>query len=498
MDDPSIMLLKHGFIKKKYKALYAEEVDWSKVDISTAQSHANEEIDEEVLESFVGTYSNPYDRTGYPKPTRRYRLIVEAFGLSMEETYFWILQHLRLDQGYPMIEKITDIFSASENSAFWGQSAQRLGLQQDKVTQYFATIGKMVKDLFQLVRELRIIDERIELYKWAPERKSADVSLKGLYIDLVEGGTEKPNSVYGLSQKVGFTILPDLFFNTKIYNAEKLDEKIDSMEYNPTVKNILKRKLFQFIIWKNKTQIELQNRRKFNLKYLRQHWGVIKMYMGWIKPYLKNIQRLSMSQKHMESPDIVTAFETSILEIEFLAKKQEIKSVHPCILASFKYTTKPTLSYQQEYQRGPIHVGRVEVNMRSYAWTKKEVENYKKMRNLEDMELLGIIDASVQAAMEELGEELNKYLEEAGEKIEKPKQEEAKKDPKKDVVDAFDPFVSVFKGFWEIFTSIIPVGSLKSKKKAAPPDPGIAIKTAEATMWQTYKNYKKSHKLVTW
>lgn len=502
MNDPTLRLLKFGFIKGNYKNIYQKDFKWDLLNIENARIHADEEIDEEVLESFLGNYANPYDRTGYPKPTKRFRLILEAFGLSMEEVYFWILNHLRQDQSYPVVEKITDVFSASENSAFWGQSSQRLGIQQDKVTQYFATVGKMIKDLFQLVRELRIIDERLELYKWAPKSKSADISLKGLYIDLVEGGTEKPTSVYGMSQKVGFTILPDLFFNTKIYDISKIDEKIESMQYNLTVKNILKRKIFQFVNWKNKTEAELKSRRLFNLKYLRQHWGVIKMYMGWIKPYLKNIQRLSTSSKHMESPDIITAFETSKLEIEFLARKQEVSGFHPCILMNFKYTTKPTLSYQQEYQRGPIHVGKVEVTFRSYAWTPEQVKSYKDMKNQEDLELLGIIDGSVQAAMEALGDDLNKYLEEAGEIIEKPAQKEEgkpQKSFKQSVEENFDPFIALFKGFGDLVGSIIPVNfSAPKKKKKSSENPSTAIAIAEGTMWQTYKNYKKAHRLITW
>lgn len=514
MEDRSILLLKHGFIKSKYKHLYPKDTDWSKITPAQARKHADEEIAEEALESFLGYYNQPYFHTGYPRPTRRYWLIMESFGLSIEETYFWILNHMRHDQGYATVEKITDIFSASVNSAFWGQSSQRLGIQQEKVSQYFGTVGKLLKDLFQLVRELRIIDERLLMYEQAEDRmvdgkkvkgsKSADVTLKGLYIDLVEGGTEKPTSVYGMSQKVGFTILPDLYFNTRVYDVNKLDKVVEGMPYNPQVKNVLKRKLFQFIVWKQKTGQELKNRRKFNLRYLRQHWGVIKMYMGWIKPYLKNIQRLSMSQRQMESPDVVSAFETSMLEVEFVGRRAPVKGYHPCIMASFKYTTKPTMSYQQEYQRGPIHVGRVEVKLRSYAWTPEQLENYKKMRNQEDLELLGIIDQSVQAAMEELGEELHNYLEEAGEQLEKQKQEEEQPKKRKTLgqglSEGFDPFVAVFKGFGELISSLAPISwdRKKKKKKVFSGNPKAATGMSQRNMWLIYKNYKKAHKLLTW
>ena len=74
------------------------------------------------------------------------------------------MHYLRWFWSFVRIDKITDTFSASENSSFFGTSQQRVGLQQDKVSQYLATIGKMIKELFQLVRELRIIDERLGYY----------------------------------------------------------------------------------------------------------------------------------------------------------------------------------------------------------------------------------------------------------------------------------------------------------------------------------------------
>src|SRR3989338_1420431 len=156
--------------------------------------------------------------TGYPDALRRYRLIVENYNMSIEEPYFWVKDYLKERVGYPGLIKITDVFSASENSSFFGASQQRLGLQQDKVSQYLATIGKMVKELFQLVRELRILDERLssyaDSYTNSPSAESAEITLKGIWVDLVEQGAKNPSSVYGMAREVQFTTLPDLFFST--------------------------------------------------------------------------------------------------------------------------------------------------------------------------------------------------------------------------------------------------------------------------------------------
>ena len=86
------------------------------------------------------------------------------------------------------------------------------------------------------------------------------------------------------------------------------------------VKTVLKRKLFQYINWKEKSEKELHSRRAFQLKYLRQHWSVIRLYMSWIKPYLKSASRLTPNQTQLDSADLVTP----CLKLKSLLKNQLI------------------------------------------------------------------------------------------------------------------------------------------------------------------------------
>ena len=106
-------------------------------------------IKREVMETAKGYY----EQTDYPKPLNHYRIIYDSFSASIEESYFWVLNHLRADLGFPRVIKVQDIMASSEQSSFWGQAQQRLSIQQDRVSQYLGVIGKMVKELFQMVRE---------------------------------------------------------------------------------------------------------------------------------------------------------------------------------------------------------------------------------------------------------------------------------------------------------------------------------------------------------
>jgi len=447
--------------------------------------------------------------TGYPQSLRRYRLFVEGFNLSIEEPYFWVLHYLRYMWGYTKIDKITDIFAAAENSAFFGSAQQRLGAQQDKVSQFLATVGKMVKELFQLVRELRVLDERLGYYADSYDaksrsRESAEITLKGIWVDMVEQGAKNPASVYGMAREVQFTTLPDLFFSTHPLKQEDVDETVerDRKQFNRKVREVLARKLRSFLAWKEHTYEEIKNRRLFTLKYLRQHYEIIRMYMAWVKPYLKNVQRLQMDQSKADTADMLVAFETSMIEVEILAKKEtkEPNDVTPVIIVHLWFRTRPEMSYQQEgYQRGPLHVGRVQINFRGYVWTQREVENYKAMKKEEDFMLIGLIDQSVKAAMDALGDELMRYLAEAGEEeLQYVPKTEAEPTP-----SSQSPFVSIFQGFNQLFTSFKP-NVQKEKKMSAVNKFELEKRKSEvkkklhSSMWNVYHHFKKHHAMLNW
>jgi len=235
------------------------------------------------------------ERTGFPKPENFYRIVVEAINLPIEEAYFWTIDELRYGWSFNKAVKITDINAAAAQSAFFGVSEQRLGLQQDKASQFLKGISEMLKALFQIVRELRIIDERLGYYAHTfnrsrkrkdDEASGSEITLKGIWVDQVEGGVKNAASVYGLSQTVGFTVLPDLFFRVRADDiglhdvaARDFDEAtrrvVDSVDlaikklegFNEKVKEVLSRKLTQYYMWKLRTYRELKTRRLFTIKY---------------------------------------------------------------------------------------------------------------------------------------------------------------------------------------------------------------------------------------
>jgi len=460
----------------------------------------------------------------FPKPDRKMKIVYQTFNQSIEEIYYWLLASLREDWGLHDVKKITDIFTASEQSAFWGQTQQRLSIQQGQVSNYLATIGKLTKELFQIVRELRILDERLKMYEESEkeitsksgvsQRKishAAEIVLKGYWVDLKDGGVKSPGSVYGLAGTLGYTVLPDLFFAAPAMRNEEVDDYVNRLVFNDKVKDVLKRKLKSYIVWKETTMKELDARKRFTVKFLRQHYEAIQLYIDWVKPYMKNVSRLSQNMQKTESEDLIGSFEGSVTEIEVVFSRKEGSYHRAVVVLDILFRTQPHMDFHQDgYQhKGPVHIGRSEIVMRGYAWTEEQYTAFLEAREKEKLEFISDIDSSLKAAIDALGDDLRKYLKGEGEEFredKKKKEEDEKAEKRKKfepMLGAAEPFVALFGGFKEIFTSMIPaVSTPKDKEKPSDwvmeKDKKKASGAMAGTLWNTYKNFKKAHRMVTW
>ncbi|HII89043.1 TPA: hypothetical protein HA253_05610, partial [Candidatus Woesearchaeota archaeon] len=81
-----------------------------------------EEKAEEALNTWIPTnYPKTLEAhepgSGYPL---RYRLVYESANQAIEDLYFRCIDYLREEGGFAEYEKLTDLFAASERSAFFG------------------------------------------------------------------------------------------------------------------------------------------------------------------------------------------------------------------------------------------------------------------------------------------------------------------------------------------------------------------------------------------
>ncbi len=423
-------------------------------------SNVKEETEEERIEK--AKKNNPIIEVKPLDPKwskERHIIIMESMTAGVEKHYYWTKGFLQgkpsFGLGFDHMIKIKDIFDASVSSSFHSTIGTKMSTIQQQLSSYLAQIGQMVKALLPIIREIRIMDERLTHYENSLKGdESAEIALKSIWIEMVEGGMQSPNSVYALANRVGFVTLPDLFFQTCPKEGTKgIDKAIKSLEkqgMNKKVTKVLANKLRQYYAWKEATYKEMQHSRQFRLKNLRQHYNVIKLYMNWLRPYLKNVKALEMKQDFSD-PDIVSSFETAKMELEILAvKKKGFKKYHPCIKVHFTYVTKPDMHYDyQTGQKKPSHVGSTKIVIEPYVLTWDQIKAYEGKQTEDDIEML----ASIDAAMMSLKEDLIKYLKEAGEKG----LEEESKVPENKKRDAsiFEPFKALPGGIKELFSPFV-------------------------------------------
>ena len=325
-------------------------------------------------------------------------------------------------------------------------------------------------------------------------------------------GMQNPNSVYSMATKLGFVTLPDLFFGInptgkngqeQLKNLTKvLDDFAKRQEVNFKVRTALEKKLVQYYTWKDKTYIEMDHTWKFRIKNLKQHYNVILLYVSWLKPYMTSLKALQM-RGDINASELISAFETSKLELELLAimkKGKEHRSGNlnnACVLVRMTVVTRPELSYTQGGGRQVLHSGQIEVSIEPYVATKEDIEFYKKKTERDlfkyysgtEVDVMGDIDAMLKS----LGTDVEEYLREA----ETGKRKEEKKEERVKPESIFAPF-SALKDSFKLF---IPE---KSKdKKPSKAESFIEEKEkkeleefASKMAWTTYDVFKKSNGMM--
>ncbi|MBI5797401.1 hypothetical protein HZA98_00670 [Candidatus Woesearchaeota archaeon] len=419
-----------------------------------------------------------------------------AFGIHAEQLY-----------------KLKDVFDASVSSSFHGQIGSKVSAMQQQISGYLTQIGQLTKSLFPMVREIRMMDERLEMYKKSfsknkddPEARQNEVALKSTWVEVVEQGMQNPNSVYSMATKLGFVTLPDLFFGINPQGesveeqrknlARTLDAIAKQQQINFKVRTALEKKLQQYYTWKQKTYEEMHHTWKFRIKNLKQHYNVIRLYMSWLKPYMTALKALQM-RGDTSSSEMVSAFETSKLELELLAVLKKGTTYNSCVLVRMTHVTRPELQYGQGGAKQVLHAGQIDISIEPYIATDEDIKWYQKYADKEVLQYYTgqAVDFSVdiEDILKSLGTDVEEYLREA----ETGKRKEEKKETKKE-----EPFFEPFTAIIGSFKMFLPERS--KEKRMTSDDRGQAKeeldkleKKAGDMAWVTYDVFKKSNGMMT-
>lgn len=440
------------------------------------------------------------------KPVANYNLAYDSMGEGLEPLYFWTLDFMRdnppsgLGLGKDII-KTEEGFEASASSGYFGEMGVRAGVMQDRAMKILETTNAVLRSIVNLVYDLKEFEIRLKEYDNLhsddeTKKEAAKLALKGVWMDQVDIKHGR-GSINMLAQQLQFVTLRDAFM------AAHNIEGVKKLDLNKRVQNILLRKMEEYIAWEEASEKELRKRFSIEKNYLKTQVNSVKMYIKWIKPYLRAAQKLGM--REFKTADIVAAFNNMQMKLSLFGKR-EIKpeDVHPsfaryepekkvyaCLEIMFDFRTVP---YASRGQQGThyIHSGKTEIQFNSYVLTSDQVRVIENQELYEDMEL---IESITDISLKDLQEDLDKFLRE---------EEPEKKEKKKFKIE--NPFGNLSKGFEDMFEPIKDVG--KTFKDIFKREPSEGFKMSEMKnaakdqakdlCYLAYDIYKKAHGMMTW
>ena len=264
----------------------------------------------------------------------------DSISEGLEPIYFWFVEFLRNDSPTGLgldINKVEEAFEASASSSYFGEMGGRASIMQDRAIKILATINTVVRSVINLIYDLKEFEMRLQTYDQLKsedkeDKFAADLALKGMWLDQVDLVKHGRGAINSLTQQLQFVTLRDAFFV-----AENI-KKVNDMDLNIRVQNILIRKLDEFYKWRDISERELRKRYNIERAYLKSQIDSLKLYTKWARPYLRAAQQLGM--KDFNSPHVVAAFNNVIMELTLFGKKEVKPESINEKFARLKFVTK--------------------------------------------------------------------------------------------------------------------------------------------------------------
>ena len=435
-------------------------------------------------------------------PVAEFKLNYDAFAETLEPVYFWLLDFLQ-DRiggvGYD-VEKVVDNFTASPGSGYFADIGVRATRMQDQGMKILGTINTVMRSVLNLVYDLKEFEIRLQHYdnyksKNAKEKEAGMLALKQIWMDRVDI-RRGAGSINLLTAQLDFVTLRDAFMKAKN------PEDVDKIDLNERVKRLLKPRVAEFLDWVDRSEKELRMRFELQKNYLRSQVNALKLYTRWVRPYLKAAEQLMMKPEKIERAELVTAFNTIVLEVTLFGKNEvnvaravdakllpdryrKIKwrqKYYKCIFIDFSFRGLPRVATRAEATHY-VHSGRADMTWKAYIMNEDEIALFKKELEKQDIyEGLRLVEAVTSETLEPIYKEIEHYMEK------EPKKEEEK--PKK--------------SFWEWLLGIKPNEKKKGKERRRKEtfyEKQIRRLLAEAEvkgeMFRIYDTYKKAHDMPT-
>jgi ribosomal protein L24E len=355
------------------------------------------------------------------------KLILDNPNIRMEQIYFWLVDFIR-DSLKMDINKLSDDFTSSVASSFFGEMGQRLTNVLNNARSLAELINALTRTIISILNEYKQLYSIYVLYenllsKNSEEAIASYTELKDRWLSYVDS-TRGAGALRNL-QTSRFPSIVDLFFladlkseleklknkkliGEELYNAlfnneestvpRDLNELFNNGIINRRIYNLLNSRLIDFYSWLENNKKVLYDRIVLLKSYLKHELSSLLYYVEFAKPYFKFARKLLQSPD--QPVDVVNAFETAIINITLMANQKEIKvkeydekegkeiekSYIPLYEIDMKARAIPTVVGRTDsYARMYSFLGRIDIVLRAYLVEKKEYDSIIINQESEDL-----------------------------------------------------------------------------------------------------------------
>ncbi|NAZ26428.1 MAG: hypothetical protein GU343_02765 [Nanoarchaeota archaeon] len=355
------------------------------------------------------------------------KLILDNPNIKMEQIYFWLVDFIR-DSLKMDINKLSDDFTSSVASSFFGEMGQRLTNVLNNARSLAELINALTRTIISILNEYKQLYSIYVLYenllsKNSEEAIASYTELKDRWLSYVD--SNRGAGALRNLQTSRFPSIVDLFFladlkseleklknkkliGEELYNAlfnnqentvpRDLNELFNNGIINRRIYNLLNSRLIDFYSWLENNKKVLYDRIILLKSYLKHELSSLLYYVEFAKPYFKFARKLLQSPD--QPVDVVNAFETAIINITLMANQKEIKvkeysekegkeiekSYIPLYEIDMKARAIPTVVGRTDsYARMYSFLGRIDIVLRAYLVEKEEYDSIIINQESEDL-----------------------------------------------------------------------------------------------------------------
>jgi ribosomal protein L24E len=355
------------------------------------------------------------------------KLILDNPNIKMEQIYFWLVDFIR-DSLKMDINKLSDDFTSSVASSFFGEMGQRLSNVLNNARSLAELINSLTRTIISILNEYKQLYSVYVLYenllsKSSDEALASYLSLKDRWLSYVDSNrgagalrnlqTSRFPSIVDLflladlkselekfknKKLIGEELYNKLFNNQENTTPRDLNELFNNGIINRRIYNLLSSRLIDFYSWLENNKKILYDRIILLKSYLKHELSSLLYYVEFAKPYFKFARKLL--QNPDQPVDVVNAFETSIINISLIANQREInvkeynekegkeieKSYIPLYEINMKARAIPTVVGRTDsYTKMYSFLGRIDIVLRAYLVEKEEYDSIIINQESEDL-----------------------------------------------------------------------------------------------------------------